>query len=448
MTPRVHVTGALVAINVLVFVLMVATGVNPADPTSAELIAWGADYGPETLNGEWWRLLTSNYVHIGVVHLAFNLWAFAITGPLVERVVGNVGFLLLYLVSGVGGSIASLFWNPFVVSAGASGAIFGVYGALLGLLALHRGTVPRDAIVKLWKGSAAFVAYNLFFGMLHSQIDSAAHVGGLVAGLFCGIVLSQPIGAGARAGRAPRNFAVAGFGLCLALGGVAGLHARYSGRAEFGTSKITSGHTEVLYTGGTTADEAQRLCDYLDKYWAAADHHVAVHLEKTDNCYRFRMMIQKDARGSPDTQRNLEFTAARISRDVLGGAAVEAHICDEEGTTVKALPPRPDIRFSVVEGRAEVFFGADLDRAEARRLADYLAPLLANAPEVGPFKLGKRGSVVLVYMTVAAEHAKDPDFLAAVRADRDDISERVFRGQPVEMVLYDPDWNTIGVVDR
>jgi membrane associated rhomboid family serine protease len=448
MTPRVYVSGAVVGINVLVFVLMVVSGVNGAEPTSAELVDWGANYGPQTLNGEWWRLLTCNFVHIGFVHLAFNMWAFAVTGPLVERIVGNVGFLLLYLASGICGSLASLFWNPSLVSAGASGAIFGVYGALLALLPLHRGTIPGEALLTLWKAGAAFVGYNLFFGMLNSHIDSAGHVGGLVAGLLCGIVLSQPIGPGARAGRMPRNFAVAGIGVCLALGGVAGLNAKYRGHAELGTARVRSGNTEVLYTGGATEEETQRLAEYLQRRWRAVSDPAPVHLEKTDNGYRFRMMIKKDSRESLRTQRELEFLAARISRDVLGGAAVEANICDENFATVKVLPPRADIRFGVVESKAEVFFGTDVDRADARRLAEYFASVLTATPEMASFKLGRRGDVVLIHVTVAPEEAKDPEFVAAMRGDRDDIAAKVFPGRAVEMILYDRDWTLIGVVDR
>ena len=126
LTPRCFVTPAIFWLNIIVFVAMVLTGVNLMDPTSADLIQSGANYGPKTLSGEYWRLLTCTFLHIGVIHLACNMWALWNVGFLVERLVGNVAFLVLYLVSGLLGSIASLYWNPDVPSPGASGAIFGV----------------------------------------------------------------------------------------------------------------------------------------------------------------------------------------------------------------------------------------------------------------------------------------------------------------------------------
>src|SRR5262245_31187047 len=125
-TPRVYVTAALIGLNVAVFAAMLLDGVHPLSPTPLDLIDWVADFGPLTTHGQWWRLLTATFLHIGFFHLMFNMWALSAFGPLVERQVGNVGFLVLYLVAGLVGSVASLWWNPLLVSAGASGAIFGV----------------------------------------------------------------------------------------------------------------------------------------------------------------------------------------------------------------------------------------------------------------------------------------------------------------------------------
>jgi rhomboid protease GluP len=112
------------------------------------LIAWGANYGPDTItNGQWWRLLTSMFLHIGIVHLAFNMIVLLQIGPFVERLVGNVGFLIVYFVSGFAGNVTSLVWNPYTVSAGASGAIFGLYGLLLGFLLMsRRDSIPTDVL--------------------------------------------------------------------------------------------------------------------------------------------------------------------------------------------------------------------------------------------------------------------------------------------------------------
>jgi membrane associated rhomboid family serine protease len=117
------VTVALVAINALVFLATVLSG--------SRLIAAGSNLGPYTTDGEWWRLLTSLFLHLGVWHLLFNMWALASFGPLAERLYGSANYLLLYLVAGVTGSLVSISWQPEVNSVGASGAIFGILGSLL-----------------------------------------------------------------------------------------------------------------------------------------------------------------------------------------------------------------------------------------------------------------------------------------------------------------------------
>jgi rhomboid protease GluP len=220
LTPRVFVTPALIALNVGVFVLMAARGVSLINPTPEQLIAWGANYGPKTLNGEWWRLLTCTFLHIGIIHLLLNMWVLAEGGPLVERLLGNLGFAVLYLVSGVGGSLASVGWDPLQVSAGASGAIFGIYGALLSSMLSRRDSIPLGALTRLRNSGLAFLGYNLAFGLFMPGIDMAAHVGGLAAGFLSGAALSHTLAPEAVARRRTRSLAVAGGAALLILLGV------------------------------------------------------------------------------------------------------------------------------------------------------------------------------------------------------------------------------------
>jgi rhomboid protease GluP len=139
----------------------------------------------------------------------------------------------MYVVAGLCGSLVSLFWNPLVASAGASGAIFGVYGALLGLLLRQQGSVPTKALAQLRNSGLVFLGYNLLVGMMmHEKIDSAAHVGGLVAGFLCGVVLNQPLTPASLAGRRVRNFRVLGVGAFLVLGGMLGVHATHANVRE------------------------------------------------------------------------------------------------------------------------------------------------------------------------------------------------------------------------
>ena len=127
---RPTVTWALASACVFVFLLMTASGASVFDPSLEQVVAWGGDFGPATLGSDWWRLVTATFVHVGLLHLALNMWCLLTLGPIAERVFGRGLFFLLYLVSGVAGSATSLLVHPLIVGAGASGAIFGVAGAL------------------------------------------------------------------------------------------------------------------------------------------------------------------------------------------------------------------------------------------------------------------------------------------------------------------------------
>lgn len=195
-TPRLYVTPALVAINVVVFVAMLAAGAGLWGGNPAVHIRWGANYGPATAGGEWWRLLTNTFLHFGLVHVALNMYALFDAGRLAERLFGPARFLALYLVSGVAGSIASLWWNPSVNSAGASGAVFGVIGALLVYSIDRRNGMPRAVMQDHRFTLLAFLLYSLAFGLMHANVDNAAHVGGLVAGMLAALAWPRPVGAG------------------------------------------------------------------------------------------------------------------------------------------------------------------------------------------------------------------------------------------------------------
>ena len=175
-------TRVLIALNVLVFGAAALGGVSPLDPSTEELVRWGADFGPLTVSGEWWRLATSMFLHGGVLHLALNMWCLLNLGLVAERLFGRPAFLSLYLLSGLGGSLASLSYHPMVVSVGASGAIFGLAGGLIALLGLRREVAAAARLTKMLPSLFSFVAYNLLFCAMNPLIDNAAHVGGLVVG--------------------------------------------------------------------------------------------------------------------------------------------------------------------------------------------------------------------------------------------------------------------------
>ncbi len=178
------ITPILLNINIVIFVLMVATGTNFFSPDNESLLKWGANFRPITLNGDWWRLLTCCFVHIGIIHIAFNMYALLYIGTLLEPLLGRSRFLTAYLLTGVTSSLASLWWNDFTVSAGASGAIFGMYGVFLALLTTK--LLEEEARKALLSSVSIFIGYNLVIGFSTGIVDNAGHIGGLLGGVLIG----------------------------------------------------------------------------------------------------------------------------------------------------------------------------------------------------------------------------------------------------------------------
>ena len=186
------VTQAIFGINVAVFVAMVMAGVAMFDnPSGQDLVRWGANFGPLTVSGQWWRLLTCVFIHGGLLHIAFNMWCLWDLGRLAESLYGHWTFAVVYLITGLSASLTSLAWNPAVLSVGASGAIFGIAGALLASFYLGEFSLPRAAIAGTLRSVAMFVGYNLIFGAVIARTDNAAHVGGLVMGLILGALIAK-----------------------------------------------------------------------------------------------------------------------------------------------------------------------------------------------------------------------------------------------------------------
>jgi rhomboid protease GluP len=192
-TPHALVTPLLVLACVAVFFAMVSSGVSAVRPTAAALLDWGANQGAFViLRRQYWRLLTSVFVHGGLIHLAVNMWCLINIGPLLERLYGNLGYIALYLAAGIGGAIASAATPPPKPSVGASGAIFGVLGALISFLIIHRRSIPATVLRPLRGSAIGFVIFNTIFGLVVPNIDQAAHMGGLVTGFLAGLLLVRP----------------------------------------------------------------------------------------------------------------------------------------------------------------------------------------------------------------------------------------------------------------
>ncbi|MCM8531242.1 MAG: rhomboid family intramembrane serine protease [Lentisphaeraceae bacterium] len=189
----IYVTKAIIAINIAVFVFMAIKGVSVINPETKDIEVWGGNLSGYTMFGESWRLVSCMFLHIGIIHIFFNMMVLWSLGNLIEKFFGHVNFLLLYFFSGLVGSLASVVWNPFVVSAGASGAVFGVFGAMCGFLIVKRRDLPRTFYDEMKKNAFLFLGLNLAFGFSVPNIDMAAHLGGLVGGLIAALILSQNV---------------------------------------------------------------------------------------------------------------------------------------------------------------------------------------------------------------------------------------------------------------
>lgn len=194
-TPWPVVTPALIALNVVIFIFMLFGTGALGDP--ATLIGWGGNFGPRTTGGEWWRLLTSVFVHPGMLQLLVDLIGLVQIGLILERLVGPFAFASVYVAAGVFASLVNLSAYPLTVSIGASGAVFGLYGLLLassiwGLL--HRSilTIPLMAVKRLIPAAAVFIFYNVS----NDGLGIDAELAGLATGFVCGLFLARGVSDG------------------------------------------------------------------------------------------------------------------------------------------------------------------------------------------------------------------------------------------------------------
>jgi rhomboid protease GluP len=181
----------LVALNIFVWLFNIALGLSPTTPSSQELLVMGANYLPATLK-EPWRLLSAMFMHAGIIHLAFNMLALVQFGPICESYYGRLGLLIIYFFSGILGGMASLFFGAAVtVSVGASGAIFGLQGAILCAVLTKSKLLRPGAAMKIAIAMGMILAMTLALGYVTPAIDNAAHIGGLVGGFLVALLLAE-----------------------------------------------------------------------------------------------------------------------------------------------------------------------------------------------------------------------------------------------------------------
>jgi membrane associated rhomboid family serine protease len=176
------VTWALVGINVLVYLVTVAQGAGINSPGGSLFGKW-ALFGPAVAHGDWWRLITAAFLHASILHIGLNMLALVWLGAPVERYLGHLRYLGLYIVSGLAGSAGALILNPTSVTVGASGAIFGILGALL--------IIEYEATGRLAGQAFMLIVINLAFSFSFSGISIGGHIGGLIGGIVAALALSR-----------------------------------------------------------------------------------------------------------------------------------------------------------------------------------------------------------------------------------------------------------------
>ena len=194
------VTTALLAVNVAVYVAMVVTS-GSLTFSGWQRIHWGGNYGPYTIGGDYWRLITSCFVHADILHIAFNMWCLWSLGRLCERLFGRWQTVAIYLLTGVGGALLSISYHPQVLSVGASGAIFGIGGAILAGLKFGNISISAGERRAIFSSLVFFVGFNLMLGFGNFNLfgsgktDNMAHLGGLFSGLIIGLPLGTSLSA-------------------------------------------------------------------------------------------------------------------------------------------------------------------------------------------------------------------------------------------------------------
>src|SRR3990167_8410861 len=185
-------TRALCGIMITWFLIMGVLGTNPLSPQNEDLLKYGALFGPLVFEGQSFRLISSLFVHVGLLHLFFNTYILYMIGRDLERLYGPLHFLLIFFFSGLTGTLLSLWHHPIAIVAGASGAIFGLAGAAIAFyIRLPEGHFKE--IFKGWRNSLlSFIVLNIVIGLVLPMIDQFGHLGGLLGGFFLGLLIAKP----------------------------------------------------------------------------------------------------------------------------------------------------------------------------------------------------------------------------------------------------------------
>jgi rhomboid protease GluP len=392
---RVVVTPTLLAANVAVFLIIAASDKQILTFNADTLLRWGASYGPDVTRGEWWRLMTAVFLHGGLLHLASNMFVLLMIGSVTERLLGSAAFAVLYAIAGLGGSLASEWWNPVTVGVGASGAIFGLYGGLFAFLLRRHPTLPAPVVRSLRSGALVAVLYNIVFGFTQEHIDNAGHLGGLVAGFVAGLALTPSGDASKLTVPHWRSMTAACVGLMITAAGVAAL-PRYgdlrrnlSTFSELDDSSLTAAQRALntLAKGESNEEDTARTLEQLLPPWRAQRKRLAeLQVPPADQDLVKRLVRYMDARDqgwalTAEAMRKRDMTllakgqAAHAS--ALGQLTSRVSMRRRPGPRTES-PAAPPITLGTSELSEEMRKTQKLDEASAKLYNSMLAKAKAG----------------------------------------------------------------------
>lgn len=172
------VTMSIIGINIILYIITAIMSKNIFNINAYVLLYMGGNYGALVSHGQVWRLLTCAFLHGGIVHILCNMYALYAIGPQVEILYGRVKYIVIYFFSAIGGSLLSYIFSPSSLSIGASGAIFGLFGAMVVFVLKYKDRIPKRVLNNLF----GVILLNLLIGFNLQGIDNFAHIGGLLVG--------------------------------------------------------------------------------------------------------------------------------------------------------------------------------------------------------------------------------------------------------------------------
>jgi membrane associated rhomboid family serine protease len=350
------VTLVIVALNIGMFAWMALRHARVLEFHPSILMSWGADYAPRTFNGEWWRTITSMFVHSGLGHLAANLCFLLLIAALVERLLGPVRFALVYLFAGLGGELLGLGWFPSSVAVGSSAALYGVYGAFLGCYLRGVRTIPWQLFGRQVGLLILYTCLTILLDYLDLERTLIPHLGGMLFGFAGGLLFGHVL--------TPRP----AWRRCLAVGLATAVCASFLGLTAWGVQR-SAGKAVRLLARYDRARERERILmgRFMDglRRWEKSD------LGDADLCRLLRDQLIPEwerARGDCSLQLPQEF--ADLERQRL--SIRELYARDPSRGRPKQREEKRDLSDKEYDQLYRLYFKLRLDNWRA--LADGLQP--------------------------------------------------------------------------